>query len=219
VNHEIELLVKTGKNRKINKPNLKHKPRKTQLQDVVKLKPQAQPQSLKTHTTRIYPTKAEKQLLLQWFGTKRWTYNQCVETIKDKKYGLSAAKKSVLRTIHVNNGNFGEDGRHKDKKWVIETDYEIRDGALGDFYKAVSNEKLKLKKNPDYTFAMKYQARRMPSQSILIRKIKYNKSPKYRFLRSLKAHEQLPHKLDHDSRLVLKDNGDMYLCYPVHACK
>jgi putative transposase len=57
----------------------------------------------------------------------------------------------------------------------------------------------------------------MPSQSILIRKIKYNKSPKYRFLHSLKAHEQLPSKLNHDARLVLKDNGDIYLCYPVHA--
>lgn len=158
INQEIALLMKTGKNRKTKKNEPLNKPKKPPLKKLTTREPKTKPMSLKTHTTRIYPTKTEKQLLLQWFGTKRWTYNRCVETVKDKKYGLAAATKKVLRTIHVNNGNFEDDGRHKDKRWVIETDYEIRDGALGDFYKAVSNEKLKLKKIPDYTFSTMMQS-------------------------------------------------------------
>jgi regulator of replication initiation timing len=32
---------------------------------------------------RLYPTSDQKQLLQQWFGVARWTYDKCLDAIKN----------------------------------------------------------------------------------------------------------------------------------------
>jgi len=90
---------------------------------------------MKAMKIRIFPTNEQKQILSKWFGTCRWTYNQCVNSFQTK---TSKAKKKDLRARHVNNDNFKEENT-----WVPETPYDIRDEAMNDFLKALKATKAK----------------------------------------------------------------------------
>jgi len=41
------------------------------------------PPARKALKIRLYPNSEEKQKLLKWFGTARWTYNQCLAAINN----------------------------------------------------------------------------------------------------------------------------------------
>ncbi|KAK9315466.1 hypothetical protein V1524DRAFT_362903, partial [Lipomyces starkeyi] len=52
---------------------------------------------------RVYPsTTAKKKPLRKWFGTARWTYNQCLDAVETKKI---AGTKKDLRAIPKQGAN------------------------------------------------------------------------------------------------------------------
>ncbi len=53
---------------------------------------------MKTHKVRVYPTPSQNKLFHQWLGTARWTYNKCVEAIKQK---TAKANKKELRALCI----------------------------------------------------------------------------------------------------------------------
>src|SRR5690606_13529125 len=75
---------------------------------------------LKVRKIRLYPTKKQREILKQWFGTYRWTYNKCLEGIKS---GIKRNKKE-LRAKYLNSINYKD---NEEFKWVLETPYDIRD--------------------------------------------------------------------------------------------
>ena len=56
--------------------------------------------SKKAFKIRVYPTREQDAKLKQWFGAARWTYNQCVQSLKSKACSMT---KKALRALHVNN--------------------------------------------------------------------------------------------------------------------
>jgi hypothetical protein len=48
-------------------------------------KPSNKPPAGKAIRYHLYPTSDQKQLLQQWFGVARWTYNKCLDIIKKSK--------------------------------------------------------------------------------------------------------------------------------------
>ena len=39
----------------------------------------------KTMKIRLFPNKEQDRVLRRWFGTARWTYNRCLEAVKNNR--------------------------------------------------------------------------------------------------------------------------------------
>jgi putative transposase len=59
------------------------KPKPPRKRHKLQKKPPKPPAAL-ARGIRVYPTKEQKQTLLQWIDTARWTYNKCLELIQGK---------------------------------------------------------------------------------------------------------------------------------------
>ena len=57
----------------------------------------------KTKRIRLFPNQRQKEILKKWFGTARWTYNQCLTEVE--KNGTPRTKKD-LRSKCVNAEQF-----------------------------------------------------------------------------------------------------------------
>src|SRR5436305_15014014 len=78
---------------------------------------------------RLYPNSEEKQKLLKWIGTARWTYNQCLAAINSD---IKNKKKKYLHANYITKSEKFEDPNFK---WVLDTPYYIRDAAMLDLLK------------------------------------------------------------------------------------
>ena len=97
---------------------------------------------MKARKIRVYPDKEQKEILRQWLGTSRWTYNKVVHSIRTK--GCKANKKE-LRLSWLNKTALTE----QKYTWAMDTPYGIRDEAMVDVLKAIqSNQALKRPKFP-----------------------------------------------------------------------
>lgn len=113
-------------------------------------------QAAKMMKIKAYPTTEQKEILRQWIGTCRWTYNQCVSYGKEHP----SATIKELRANFVNNLVLKEKGLD----WAVEVPYDIRDEAARDYLKAVASNKAKQQEKPDHDFAIKFKSRKMSSQ-------------------------------------------------------
>lgn len=175
-----------------------------------------------TTKIKLYPNEEQRAVLTKWFNHARFTYNKCVE-----EYNKKEVKKITLKHFRshcVNSDSF----LLKDKKWIFDTPYEVRDGAMVDFVEAVNYQEENKKnhiKNKNYTdgnFKMKYKTKKDSSNSILIRKKFYNSGIFYttfwkdknnvKIDKLIKSREPLPDKLLYDTRLQRTRLGKFYLC-------
>ncbi|GBC01471.1 hypothetical protein RclHR1_00420033 [Rhizophagus clarus] len=93
----------------------------------------------------------------------------------------------------------------------METPYDIRDEAMNDLLKGYSTNFATNRKK----FKMKFRSKKDPHQSIVIHSKHWGKSRgEYSFLPKMKSAEPLPNKLEYDSRLVVNQLGEFYLCIP-----
>ena len=83
----------------------------------------------------MYPTREQDAKLKQWFGAARWTYNQCVQSLKSKACSMT---KKALRALHVNN-----EALQDRAEWAQETPYDIGDEAMYDLLKALKATRAK----------------------------------------------------------------------------
>ena len=79
---------------------------------------------------RLYPNSEEKQKLLKWIGTARWTYNQSLAAINSD---IKNKNKKYLRANYITNRS--EKFKDPNFKWVLDTPYYIRDAAMLDLLK------------------------------------------------------------------------------------
>lgn len=131
---------------------------------------------------KLNPNKWWTKTLRKWMGTSRWTYNQCLDKINNKKCKIS---KKDLRSIVVGAHNHGQvktrSGKKKKKRgkkrghwnkttnvtpppsktsWVLETPHEIRDSAMCAVVEAFDTNVKKREKNPNHTFKVGFRSRR-----------------------------------------------------------
>ncbi|GBC05058.1 hypothetical protein RclHR1_00600021 [Rhizophagus clarus] len=149
--------------------------------------------------------KPSNSLSQRWIGTARWTYNQCLSVVE--KEGVNRNKKDLWARC-LNAVNFRNNA---ELKWVLETPYDIRDEAMNDLLKGYSTNFATNRKK----FKMKFRSKKDPHQSIVIHSKHWGKSRgEYSFLPKMKSAEPLPNKLEYDSRLVVNQLGEFYLCIP-----
>ena len=161
----------------------------------------------KARKIRVYPTKEQQKTFHKWIGTTRWTYNQCVASIKTK---VCRASKKELRSLHLN-----KDAVEESNPWVLETPYDVRNEGMNDVLKAIkSNLAAKREK-----FNLKYRSRKDPVQSVVVHSKHWGKD---RGMFSgvlgskvLKSSEPLPESLEYDSRLIRTRWGEWFLCLPL----
>src|SRR5439155_3214049 len=75
---------------------------------------------------RLYPNLEEKQKLLKWIGTARWTYNQSLAAINSD---IKNKNKKYLRANYITRSVKFED---PNLKWVLDIPRYIRDAAMLD---------------------------------------------------------------------------------------
>ncbi len=162
------------------------------------------PPAQKTKKIKLFPTQEQRVTLNKWFGTARWTYNQCLQVIKDG----TPRKQKLLRAKCVNNGNFSEQNQ-----WAKDVPYDIRDEAMNDVLKAYRSN---LAKEEKKHFEMKFKSKKAESDSIVIHSKHWKKAgvfhPTFFGKNPIKGSELLPVKLDYDCRLQRTRLGEFYLC-------
>lgn len=191
---------KKKKEKKLKKPKKKRKVEKDEKPKKEKgIKKQLPGKARKI---KLFPTTKQKQVLNKWIGTARWTYNQSVDAVVNKKVELTI---KTLRATVVNNDLYE---KSTDKKWVLETPYDIRDDAVRDFIKSYKNPKPGKKR--------KFRSKKDKSQSITIhsKHYKHKRGVYGNLIRNLKASEKLPDKIDYDSRIIRNKLGEFYICIP-----
>eukprot|EP00939_MAST-03C_sp_MAST-3C-sp1_P001308 g1308.t1 len=159
---------------------------------------------------RVYPTPEQKKTLKKWFGVTRWTYNKCVEALRDKKRAYKLTEKQ-LRHRFMNKNHV--------KAWVTEVPYDVRENGLKDFTKARKSTYAKMEKRGEKVWShFKFRSFKDKSESIVVKKKHWGrKRGAYAPLLGpdvLKGHVDLPEKLVCDSRLIRTRLGHYYLCMP-----
>jgi hypothetical protein len=105
---------------------------------------------------QLYPTNEERKKLTRWFGGARWTYNRCLEEVKEK--GCNRTEKALR--ARVVNADVLEAGDEK-MVWLKEVPYDIRDEGLRDLLKAYKSNMAKRAKNDgNHTFEMHFRSKK-----------------------------------------------------------
>ena len=85
---------------------------------------------MRAHKYRVYLTPEQKATFANWSGAYRWVYNECVEAGRDFPNTLAN-----YRHVFVNDDSWAVE----ENPWLLETPYEVRDGGLMDFQKALKS--------------------------------------------------------------------------------
>jgi len=191
-------------NAKSEEPS-KKKRKKTQEKEEKSKKIKKKIPAEKAIRIKLYPNQSQKETLLKWIGTTRWTYNKVVDAISKENIPRN---KKALRAKCVNVDLFNT----KDMKWVKETPFDIRDEGMNDVLKAYASNFAKATGRP---FKIKYRSKKDRQQSVVIHS-KYWKCKRghYSFLHDIKAAEPLPIDLVYDSRVIRTKLGEYYFCIP-----
>jgi putative transposase len=169
---------------------------------------------MKVRKIRVYPANEEqRKLLLQWFGTARWTYNECLKKLRLPNSPYKPTWSGGLREAVVNNSNYETVNR-----WVLDTPRDIRARACDDLILAYAANFAQRAKTPAHTFDIHFRSRKQPQQSIYIGARHYNRAVIYPSKFGsvpLRSSEPLPERLAHDARLIRTRLGHYFLCLPI----
>lgn len=148
---------------------------------------------------RVYPTKAQKEILNKWFGVARFVYNKTVDYLKqpDTKAQWKTIKTSILHDL---------------PEWCKDVPYQIKSVAVRDCCQTVSNAKKKYKKTGKFN-SVKYRSKKRQDFNLFIPKSAVTENGAYyTMLGELFSSEPL-WSPNHDCRFFL-ENGRYYLSIP-----
>ena len=160
-------------------------------------------------------TPDQRETLRIWCGVYRWTYNECVRLCCMTRHVVYRGKnktKKDLRSIVANRSS----SIVKDRPWILDVPYDIRDGAIIEFVQNLKTEIAKVKADPSFRFRINFKTRNDSSMSFPLLK-KHWKDGAYfpSFLPgSLKGYEPMPTRLECDAKLVKTRTNDFYACLP-----
>jgi putative transposase len=170
--------------------------------------------TVKTRKIRLFPTPQQRDMLIQWFGTARWTYNQCLTRVQNKE--CKPTRSGGLREAVVNDTNYTDMNQ-----WVLKTPRDVRAGAYQDLIDAFASNEAKQQKNPEHKYRVAFRSRKDPQERIYIDKRRYRRGvvyPKFGKI-PLKSSEPLPERLDHDAQLIRTRLGHYYLCITIDVAR
>jgi len=165
---------------------------------------------------KINPTKEQLKKLKEAFGVARFTYNTCLSAMKSENTILS---QKLLRSRFLNS----DSEFVKDKKWILNVPYSIRDAALKDLITAYKGNITKKMKDTTFKFNIRYRSKKTNREIINIcsKDIKKNGSVMPEFFGkepfncgSRKNPKRLPAKIDYDCILESTATNKYYLIIP-----
>ena len=157
---------------------------------------------MKSKKIKLYLTAQQRQILRQWEGTSRFTYNQTVGLLKqpDIKASWFSLKGDLLKQL---------------PEWAMTVPYQVKSIAIRDACSAVKQAKLKCKQT-GIPSVVRFRAKRAPERSIFIPKSAISAKGVYHtLLGAIRASEVIPESCL-DSRLLLR-NGEYFLAVPYKA--
>jgi putative transposase len=164
---------------------------------------------------RVYPNKEQRETLIKWYGTARWTYNTLLEAYNKKQVELNMKS---MRAYCINSDCHLITEDTDKYKWILDTPYEVRDGAMLDLIQALKTNFAKHRKDKKFKFQLKFRSKKCRSQTINILNKSYKSRgifyPTYFGKTPIKSSEILANKLDYDSKLTRNYLGQYYLCLP-----
>ena len=161
----------------------------------------------KAKRVRLYPDAEQATTLRKWIGAVRWTYNECLRAVREKRSPIDRAE---LRELVVKN----DSPAVQEHPWLRETPQDVRDAGLDDLLTAFKAGFAR-KKNDGKAFEIKPRSRkRSPQESVSIKARDWKRTGgSYVFLRAIRSSEPLPYDLVYDFRIVLeRGTGAFYLC-------
>ena len=163
----------------------------------------------KSKKIRIYPTKKQEETLKKWFGVVRWTYNQCLDAVKNKHIKRNMKH---LREYCLNKTAF-EKEELKKCKWVLDVPFDVRDEAMRDLLKAYKTNFAKGIKQ----FEVKFRSKKVAQEAIVIhsKHFKHKKGEYADVLNLMKSSEPIPCPILYDTRLIRTRLNHYYLCIPI----
>ena len=108
-------------------------------------------------------TPKQRATLRRWCGVYRWTYNECVRLCciaREVKYCGKNKTIKELRSRVVNS----KSSLVKERPWVRQVPYDVRDGAIIEFVKNPHDRVRKAQTNPAHIFRLEVQEPKMDSQ-------------------------------------------------------
>jgi putative transposase len=156
----------------------------------------------------------QRATLKRWMGAARWVYNQVVAWIREHK-PTDKDGRQAMRDAFVKNTAFPVG------HWMHEIPNDVRAGGYRDALDAYDTNMKKRKKDPTFTFEMKYRSKKATSESIYICSRAYHVTDDRQarlyptFLTTpITARPALPPSVDKDCRLQRTVLGHYYLCVP-----
>ena len=164
---------------------------------------------------RIYPTLAQRRKIDRWAGAVRWTYNKCIDLIKEKPKGQKVTKK-FLRTGAVTRAALSAD--HPD---ILLTPDSIRDQAVADVVaarKSVYTNRQRGNTSGAWS-EFKFRTRRDRFQSVRVPSRNWGVHSRGYFAdvfhaSKLRSRESLPSRLQCDSKILKDRLGRYFIAMP-----
>ena len=197
----------------------------TEKESIIKETPKTskqQPNSCRKVQLRTTPE--NMNILKQWFGCARVTYNWALSCIKSKpkEYKINMY---WLRKRFINKNNIP-----KNKKYLLKTPKHVRDSAIEDLVKGFKLNFEKKKRDPSHTFNMKFRSKKesqsitIPNEAIKTWDVLNGEIKMYpTFLKNkINFHcRNIPNDINYDTKLILDKLGRIFLCIPryVSACE
>jgi hypothetical protein len=114
--------------------------------------PPAPAKLLRARKVQLRPNAEQRDVLRRWFGVARWTYNACLQAIKDR---ICKLNKTDLRAYLLNRASPEVELR----PFLWEVPYDIRDEAMNDVLKAHESNFAKQALEPDPAKRAKFEIR------------------------------------------------------------
>lgn len=155
----------------------------------------------KVKSVRLYPTKEQREVLRQWFGVSRYSYNYCMSLMRDHE----GEKKPSWMDVKLDVKNFPE--------WAKSTPFQVKGIAIKEAHKAFWDTLKATSKNKAKP-GFRFRSRKEPTQSIFIPKSAIKTDSIYpRALGKMKMRGGEIPEVPLDSRLV-HSNGEYHLKIP-----
>lgn len=166
---------------------------------------------------RLYFNHTDKQVIKQWFGCVRETYNNALEGIKEQ--GAPSTNLVELRKRYVN-----KDAIPASKAYLYETTPKhVRDGALLDLTRAFKSNFTKKKRDDRHHFEVKFRKKKehqsivIPYSAIKVAKEGHELKMYPTFLKNKMLYQarSMPESVEYDCRLTMDRLGSFHLCIPL----
>ena len=171
--------------------------------------------TLRVKKVRIYPTPSQTQKLNRWAGATRWTYNKCLDLIRDKPTDQKVTKK-FLRSHVVTKMALSKTFPH-----ILSTPEAIRDQAISDIIasrKSVYTNRQRGNTSGAWS-TFNYRTKRDTHQMVRVPSRNWGIHSSGFFAdiyhaSKLKSRESLPRRLQCDSKILKDRLGRFFFCFP-----